>query len=176
MSYLLIFLLFLASPLIYDYIKSYLHKKAENLATKKDINRITKEIEEVKTFYRGHYDLSKIEKEFYTEMTIQIENFLSEIRRKELNEGIAINNKIIFDDLEIKESYLNFIDSANKILSKSFVFLSEDNYSNLRDAINIERGTSFRDLRLDILDAMRKSLRPDTEMHAKEDLRELYYE
>lgn len=179
MNTLAIITAFLLGLLLNNFLPSYVSKKGENLATKEDIAQITKEIEEVKTLYQSYYDLSKAEKEFYSEMVIEIEGFLSKIRRKQLDEKITIDRDAISADPEIHKDFLNFIDAINIILSKSFVFLGEENYSNLKEAIVPDKITSFADLRLDLLNAMRKSLYPETEIDArspKNDLREFYYD
>ena len=162
--------------LVSKFLPSYFSKKGENLATKQDIAKITKEVESVKSLFKNKYDLSKAERDLYGQIVKEIESFLSEIRKEEFNSNIIIDVDYIMKNPILLELYLKFINSINLILSKSFVFLGEANYLNLKKAIDIRRKMSFKDIRLELLNAMRKSIYPETEISSKKgDLREFYY-
>ena len=77
------------------------------------------------------------------------------------------------DNKELKNKFLKFIDSTNVFLAKAFVFLDEENYISLKDAINIE--DNFAHIRLNLLDAMRKSIHAGTKLKAGQDSRNLNY-
>lgn len=64
-NFLLVIISFLLGFLINYFLKPYLSRKGENLATKEDIAKITIEIESVKNIFKNEYDISKSEKEFY---------------------------------------------------------------------------------------------------------------
>lgn len=74
---------------IKSYLPSYIDEKAKNLATREDIGAITKEVEEVKSIYKTHYDLSKTEREFYQDMVRIIYKFLSKIKEHEFSNGVG---------------------------------------------------------------------------------------
>lgn len=158
---------------IQSYLSSYLDKKAENLATKEDIGAITKEIEKVKNIYKTHYDLSKTEMEFYQGMAKIIYEFLAEIKKYEYENNKLLTIEIILDNKELKNKYFEFIDSASEFVGKSYIFLKEESYLNLKNALNTSG--NIPDLTNHLLDAMRKSLYPNTELNAKNDLKEFKY-
>lgn len=160
--------------MIGSFLPSYFSKKGEDLATKEDIKNITKEIEIVKNIYKNYYDLSKAEKEFYQEMIKVVYKFLAEIKKYELSEGkSSVTKEKIMSFPAFEEKYYEFMDSANEILGKAFVFLKEENYVLLKNSIN--PNMSFNELTKNLLYAMRKSLYPGTKLNPETDLRELQY-
>lgn len=159
----------------YKYLPSYVSKKAENLATKEDIGKITKEVEEVKNLYRHHYDLSKAEKEFYNDMVKAIYKFVAEIKKYEFKHGKnSATKEVMAKNDDLRNKFFEFVDSANEILAKAFVFLKEENYIYLKNAIGTNT-KSFADITKNLLHAMRKSLYPDTKLDVKKDTREFNY-
>ncbi len=169
-----IILSILGKLFIQSYIPSYINEKAKNLATKEDIGRITKEIEEVKNIYKIYYDLSKTEREFYEGMIKTIYKFLAKIKKYEFENRLKpVTNEIVLGNMELKQDFFEFIDSANEFVGKSYVFLKEENLNNLKDALNATG--SFVDLTNNLLYAMRKSIHPDTKLKPKENLKEFKY-
>lgn len=159
---------------IQSYLPSYFDKKAKNLATKEDIGAITKEIEEVKNIYKMHYDLSKTEMEFYQGMIKIIYEFLAKIKEYEFENGINSATKdVILKDSTLKHDFFKFINSANEFIGKSYVFLKEDNYKKLKEAINTSG--NIADLTNNLLYAMRKSIYSSTGLTPKENLKEFNY-
>src|SRR3989344_8003482 len=116
--------------------------------------------EKIKNIFRSEYDLSKSEREFYDGMIKIIYKFISEIERYEFENKKTLTKTIALGDPILKKQYQEFIDSANEFIGKSFVFLNEDSYNNLK--IALEHPDSFAGLSNDLLYAMRKSLYPKT--------------
>jgi len=76
MDYLTSFFIGVIGGLLLNiFLNAYFSKKeklnGELLATKEDIRKIAKEIEEIKYIYKDNYDISKAEKEFYDENGIE---------------------------------------------------------------------------------------------------------
>ena len=165
---------FIIGLVVDRFLPSYFSKKGENLATKEDIGKITSEIESVKNIFKDQYDLSKVEKEFYNEMAKNIYKFIAEIKKYEFEHGVnSATKKIILADPIFREKYFEFINSANEFIGKSYIFLKEESYQHLKEAMNIEG--SFADLTNNLLYAMRKSLHPNTGLKPRESLKEFKY-
>lgn len=128
--------------------------------------------ERIKNIFKNEYDLSKSEREFYDEIIKIIYEFIAEIKKYELEKKIRVTKNIILADSTLKKQYQEFMDFANEFIGKSFVFLNEENYKNLKNALNHD---NFADLANDLLYAMRKSLYPDTKLHPTNDLKEFQY-
>lgn len=161
---------------IQKYLPSYFQEKAKNLATKEDINAITSQVEKIKNAHKNHYDLTRSERDFYSQLINAIQKLLSEIKRYELNQKKGENfadKAIIMADRHLKESWLEFVDSANEILASAYVFLSEESYGNLIAAL--KDSTTFKDIRHDLLNAMRQSIHSKTKFRAEVDSRDLKY-
>lgn len=174
MSYVAILTAFIIGLVVDRFLPTYFSKKGENLATKEDIGKITSEIESVKNIFRDQYDLSKTEREFYNEMAKNIYKFVAEIKKYEFEHGgNSATKEIILGDPIFWEKYLEFINSANEFISKSFIFLKEESYQHLKEAMKIEG--SFADLTNNLLYAMRKSLHPNTKLEPRENLKEFKY-
>lgn len=177
-SSLLIFSLLIQTvlTLLGLFLITYVQQKSKNLATKEDIAEITKQIELVKNIYKQAYDLLSAERKFYDELILVTETFLAEIKRHELktNSGpdSLTKDKIMGND-DLREKFLNFIDKANVILAKSFVFLSEESYTNFKNVF--EKQTDFAHIRINLLDAMRKSVYPNTKLKAIKDSKNISY-
>jgi len=158
-------------------LNSYFLKKGDNLATKEDISEITNKVEEVKNYHKNVYDLSRNEREFYNEMIDVIQKYLSQIKRYELEhyngEMDSVTKEVVMDDPKLKEQFLNFADSVSAILAKAFVFLNEESYDKLLKALKKEK--SFAAIRHNLLDAMRKSLHPETRFTSNQDSRDMRY-
>lgn len=152
---------------------NYIQQKGKNLATKKDIAEITKQIEVVKNLYKQAYDLSRTEREFYDKMIAIIYKFSAEIKKYEFENKTEVTEAIFLSDLGFRNKLFEFKDSASEFVGKSYVFLKEENYLNLKAALATT--SSFADLTNNLLDAMRKSLYPDTGLTSKDDLREFKY-
>ncbi|MFH1375829.1 MAG: hypothetical protein ABIH35_04135, partial [Patescibacteria group bacterium] len=132
----------------------YFREKAKNLATREDIGEITKKVEEIKNIYKKYYDLSKTEREFYDQMVKITQKFLTKIKRYELDKGTGENSvtkKVIEGDSELHNSFLLFIDNANEVLAKAFVFLGEESYQRLKDSLR--KNISFAKIRFNLLAA-----------------------
>lgn len=165
---------FIVGLILDRFLPSYFSKKGENLATKEDIAKITSEIELVKNIFKDQYDLSKTEREFYNEMAKDIYKFIADIKKYEFEHGVnSATKEVILAEPNFKESYFKFIDSANEFIGKSYIFLKEESYQHLKEAINTEG--SFADLANDLLYAMRKSLYPTTKLKPRENLKEFKY-
>ncbi|MEK7511501.1 MAG: hypothetical protein AAB575_00585 [Patescibacteria group bacterium] len=167
---------FLLGLFIHKYLPKYFEEKAKNLATKEDIGEITKEVEEVKNIYKNHYDLSRTEREFYEQMVKATQKFLADIKRYELEKGTGENSatkEVIMSVPQLRENFLLFVDSANEIFAKAFVFLGEESYQRLKDAL--EEKSNFAAIRLNLLDAMRGSIYPETSFRAVTDTWDLKY-
>lgn len=156
---------------------SYFSKKGEDLATKEDIGEITDKVEEIKKYYRDRYDLSVNEREFYNEMIDVVQTHLSQIKRYELehfnSQKDSVTKEIVMKDDKLREQFLTFADSASTILAKAFVFLDEESYTKLLVALKKEK--TFASIRLNLLDAMRQSIHPETQFVAREDSRDVRY-
>lgn len=162
--------------IVKHFLPSYFNQKGRNLATKEDIGKITKEIETVKTIYREKYDLSKTERKFYNDMITHIQGFLVIIKRYELTNGLAKNSvtkKVVMETPELKDKYLNFIDSANETIARAFVFLGENNYNLLHNAI--PESDNFAQIRYNLLTAMRRSIHSETKFLADKDSHDFKY-
>jgi hypothetical protein len=173
MEYLINFALFTLAFLIAKFLPSYLTKKGENLATKEDIGKITHEIETVKNVFKDQRDLSKTEKEFYLNMIEKIYQFSSEIKKYEFENNRLATNEDFLQDADLKNKLFEFKDSASEFIGKSFVFLKEENYLNLKKAL--KKTSTYADLTNNLLDAMRKSIHPDTKLSSENDLTEFKY-
>lgn len=175
MDYITVILSAVIIGLILDrFLPAYFSKKGENLATQEDIGKITKEIESVKNIFRDQYSLSKMEREFYYGMIEAIYKFLADIKRYELDYNTKVTREVSLTNQTLKENYLTFIDTANKFVGKSYVFLSEENFQNLKEALNTS--SNFNELTKNLLYAMRKSLHSDTQLKPTEDnLKEFQY-
>lgn len=158
---------------IKNYLPSYFDKKAENLATKEDIGVITGEVEEVKHIYQTRYDLTKVERDFYNEMIKVIYDLLAVVKKYEFDNGQQLRKEAALKDPKIKEEFFRFVDSANEILGRAFVFLPEKNYVLLRDAIG-EKG-SINAMAKNLLFAMRKSIHSSTGLNKETDIKEINY-
>ncbi|MEK7640253.1 MAG: hypothetical protein AAB424_03900 [Patescibacteria group bacterium] len=170
---ILIFLLaFIVGLFGRNFLPSYFSTKGQNLATKEDVTKITTQIEEVKKIYRDQYDLSKAERGLYDRMVKTIYEFLSLIKKYEFENSQQVTKEIVLANPDLKHKYFAFIDASNEFIGKSYMFLKEENYKYLKDAINIS--SNFSDMGRNLLYAMRKSLYPDT-MLDPENLKELKY-
>jgi hypothetical protein len=154
-------------------LPSYFSKKGENLATKEDIGKITKEMEEIKNIYQNKYDLSKVEREFYNNMVAIIYEFSAEIKKYEFKENTVVTKEIVLGNESLKQEYFEFIDSANELLGKAFVFLGENNYTLLKEAV--DTSINFDKLTKNLLDAMRKSIHANTKLTSESDIKDLHY-
>jgi len=160
--------------IIGKFLPSYFSKKGENLATKEDIGKITSEIEKVKIMFKDQYELSKTERDFYENMTKTIYKFSAKIKKYEFeNKSKLATKEIVLANEELKKDFFEFIDNASEFVGKSYVFLKEENYQNLKDALNTK--SSFADLTKNLLYAMRKSLHPDTKLKPEENFKEFRY-
>jgi len=155
------------------YLPSYLSQKGKNLATKEDIAEITQKIEEVKTAYKDRYDLSKTERDLYNIMIESIHDFLVEIKKYEFRNNVSLTNEVVMSNDELREKLFKFKDTASLFVSKSYVFLKEENYMGLKEALDTT--SSFADLANNLLDAMRRSLYPDTQLSPRDDPKEFKY-
>ncbi len=155
------------------YLPSYFQEKAKNLATKEDIGAITREVEDVKHSFKEFYDLTKSEKEFYSQMIKIMQKFLTQIKRQELQTGTQTTKQIIESDPLLSDGYHEFVDHTNEILTQAFVFLGEESYERLRSSLKEQ--TNFAELRTNLLDAMRKSVYPETTHKASKDTWEIKY-
>lgn len=164
---------FLVGLLVRHYLSSYVEEKAKNLATKEDIADITREIEEVKHLYQKRYDLSKAERNFYNEMNKTIWDLLATIKKYEFEKKTQLDKDAVLADPELKARFFAFIDSANEILGKAFIFLPEENYVLLKTAIE-EKG-HFNAVAKNLLFAMRKSIHPETRLNKDTDIKEMDY-
>ncbi len=158
------------------FLSSYFSKKGEDLATKEDIGKITKEIEEVKNIYKKNYDLSNTEREFYNDMVRELQEMLAVIKRYELRAGTGENSvtyEVAMKDADLAKQTLDFKDAANEILAKAFVFLNEENYKLLQRAFKSKN--NFAEIRSNLLDAMRQSIHQGTKLKAEEDSLDIKY-
>ena len=136
---LLLFIFLIVVGLIVGrFVPSYFSKKGQNLATKEDIREITGEIETVKKMFKDQYDFSKIERESYEEMVKIIYKFLAKIKKYEFEQKVPVTKEIILENATLKQNFFEFIDGANEVLGKSYIFLKEENYKNLKDSLNID--------------------------------------
>lgn len=157
-------------------LPSYFSEKGKNLATKEDISEITKEIEQVKGLYKKRNDLSVAERGFYNDMIQLMEGFLKEIKRYELQTGKGENSltrEEMMANSELRGKFLSFLDSTNAFFSKAFVFLDEESYERLRDAIDRENDVAH--MRMNLLNAMRKSIHANTALRAEVDSKDFKY-
>lgn len=166
---------FITGLIVDRFLPSYFSKKGENLATKEDIGKITTEIEKVKSIFRDQYDLSKTEREFYEGMAKTIYKFLAEIKKYENEHGAGSATKeVVLQNPELKDAFFEFIDTSNEFIGKSYIFLKEESYTNLKNALNTN--TTFNELAKNLLYAMRKSLHPETTLEPNADnLKEFNY-
>ncbi len=170
MEYIIGLVAFIAGLIVDRFLPSYFSKKGENLATKEDIGKITSEIEKVKNIFKDQYDLSKTEREFYDGMAKTIYKFLAKIKRYEKENGANTATKTVVEaNLDLKAAFYEFIDSSNEFIGKSYVFLKEESYTNLKNALNTN--TTFNELAKNLLYAMRKSLHPETTLEPKAEKR-----
>lgn len=174
MGYIIGLVAFIVGLLLDRFLSFYFSEKGRNLATKEDIGQITREIEKVKNIFNEQRDLSKTEREFYEGMTANIYKFLAKVKKYEFeNKPKLVTREIVLADEALKLDFFEFLDAANEFIGKSFVFLREENYLNLKGALCTEG--SFPDLANNLLYAMRKSLHPDTMLHPKGSLKEFSY-
>ncbi|MBN2087623.1 hypothetical protein JW758_04715 [Candidatus Peregrinibacteria bacterium] len=178
MDYLIVLLKiltpFILGLLAYRFLPSYVEQKGKNLATKEDIGKITDEIESVKNLYKQHYDLSKTERAFYDEMIKAIYNFVAEIKKYEYENGKdSATKEVMKGDEDLRNKFFEFVNAANEILAKAFVFLKEENYMLLKEALKVDN--SFAAMTRNLLYAMRKSIHPNTKLSAETDTREISY-
>ena len=176
MDYLILSIGIIIGLILNKFLPSYFSKKGENLATKEDIGKITKEIEEVKNIYKKNYDLSNIEREFYNNMIKELQSFLAVIKRYELKAGTGENSltyEMAIKDPELKKQMLDFKDATSEILARAFVFLNEENYKLLQGAF--KQKNNFAEIRYNLLNAMRQSIYQDTKLKAEEDSLDIKY-
>jgi hypothetical protein len=152
MDYVVYVLFFVLGFFVNRFLPTYFSKKGENLATKEDIGKITSEIEAVKNIFQNQHDLSKTEKEFYREMIEKIYKFSGEIKKYEFNTKNKATNTLFLEDPELKTKLFEFKNSASEFIGKSFVFLKEENYLNLKNAL--KKTTTYADLTNNLLEAM----------------------
>lgn len=133
-----------------------------------------KKIESLKNILKDQYDLSKAEREFYNKMVETINKFFGELKKYQFENKItnATKEQIIVNK-DLKNKYFIFIDSINEFIEKSFVFLKEENYERLLGAL--DTSVNFADLANNLLDAMRKSIYPNTTLNARTKLKEFHY-
>lgn len=175
-AFILVALIQIIVMLLGVFLINYLQQKGKNLATKEDVTKITDQIEQVKNIYRQAYDLLGAERKFYDELVLITEEFLAKIKRHELSSGggrDSLTKEVMMTNDTLREKFLDFIDNANIILAKTFVFLSEDSYTNFKNVFEKEK--DFAHIRINLLDAMRKSIYPDTKLKALEDSKNLNY-
>lgn len=106
------------------------------------------------------------------------ETFLAVIKTHEIKTGKgrdSLTKDEIMQDPYLREKWINFVDEANVILAKSFVFLSEESYTNFKNIFEKQTESDFAHTRLNLLDAMRKSVHPDTKLKAIEDSKNIAY-
>lgn len=110
-------------------------------------------------------------------MIEKIYKFLAEIKRYEFENNITLTNEAILGSKELKIKWFKFKDSASEFVAKSYVFLKEKSYLNLKNALDTSKGNkgNFADLSNNLLDAMRKSIYPSTKLTPREDLKEFKY-
>ena len=156
--------IFIIGLIVGQLLPSYFSQKGKNLADKEDIAKITNEIEQVKNIYKDRHDLSRTEREFYNEMILKIQSFLVVLNRYELDNK-PISNKVVMNTPELREKYLEFIDTVNEIMAKAYVFLNEESYIALHDSLGTQ--IDFSTMRQNFLNAMRKSIHPTTKLDAK---------
>jgi len=176
MDYPTLFIGIIIGLILNRFLSSYFSKKGENLATKEDVGRITKEIEEVKNIYKKNYELSNIERGFYNDMIKELQNFLAVIKRYELEAGTGENSltyEMAMKDSELKKQTLEFKDATSEILTRAFVFLNEENYRSLQRAFKPKN--NFAEIRYNLLNAMRQSIHQDTKLKAEEDSLDIKY-
>jgi hypothetical protein len=174
MNYIGLAVSFIIGLFLNQFLPSYTSKKGENLATKEDIGKITLEIEAVKNIFKKEQELSKTEKDFYLTMIEKIYEFSAQIKKCDFEKKIPVTEAIFLADPILKQKLFEFKDSASEFVGKSFVFLKEESFSNLQKAL--DSSINFRDMHNNLLDAMRKSIHPDTQLSAKNgDLKEFHY-
>jgi len=133
-----------------------------------------RKIESIKNILKDQYDLSKTEREFYDQMVETINNFFGELKKYQFKNNIKSATKAnVLENEELKNKYFVFIDSINEFIEKSYVFLKEENYTRLHEALN--SSTDLANLANNLLDAMRRSIYPDTKLNAKEKVKEFHY-
>lgn len=165
---------FILGLIVDRFLPSYFSKKGENLATKEDVGKITIEIEKVKNIFKDQYDLSRAEREFYGRMIETIYRFSAEIKKYEFENKQLASGDVFLTNQALKKKLFEFKDLANEFVGKSYVFLKEENYLNLKKALDTT--STFADLTNNLLDAMRKSLYPDTKLSPQSgDLKEFKY-
>ncbi len=177
MDLLLILIVFIVGLIFGHFLPAYLSKKGQNLATKEDIAKITTEIEAIKNIFKDQYDLSKSEREFYEKIAGKIYKFLAIVKKYEFeNKPNVLTREAIFENAELKSDYFEFIDNANEFIGKSYIFLKEENYQNLKDAFPLgDKGTNFAKLCQDLLHSMRRSIYSNTKLEPDESLKEFNY-
>ena len=176
MTYLTLFIGMVIGLILNKFLPSYFSKKGELLAIQEGIGKITKEIEEVKNIYKKNYALSNLERAFYYDMVQELQKMLAAIKRYELKAGTGENSltyEVAMKDTGLAKQTLDFKDAANKILTRAFVFLNEENYKLLQRAFKPKN--NFAEIRHGLLDAMRQSIHQDTKLKANEDSLDIKY-
>ena len=105
-----------------------------------------------------------------------IEDFLAAVKKYETKTGgkDTLTKEMLAGDENLREKYIKFIDSTNIILARAFVFLGEEKYETLKKAIDDEK-SDFPHFRINLLDAMRKSIHPSTKMQGEKDSKNFPY-
>jgi len=132
-----------------------------------------KKLEEMKNILKDKYDLSKTEREFYDGIIEKIYELSSEIKKYEFENKKKVTNDNLLVDPVFKKKWFEFNNSASNFFGKSFVFLKDENYLNLKNSLN--HSQDFAMLHNNLLEAMRKSIYPETKLNAKENLKDFPY-
>lgn len=130
--------------------------------------------ERIKNNFKSKYDLSKSERESYEEMIKITFIFLAELKRYEYTNGKdSATIEAVLANPVLANKYFEFVNFANEFIGRSYVFLEENSYLNLKEAINTS--SNFADLATNLLEAMRTSIYPSNKLKAKDNLKEFHY-
>ena len=135
-----IILFFIVSMFLYRYLPSYFGEKGKNLATKEDIGEITKKVEEVRQVYTSELEILKAQLKLtqaqailystaYIERVTKLWSKLQEL--KNIGEQLweAATPRILSE-------FSQELSSTKLMLEKSSLFLSLEEYSELKDVLN----------------------------------------
>ena len=130
-------------------------------------------VEMVKSKLKKEHDFSASERKFYDDMIRSVYSFFKVVKRYEFDH--SGEKKIPSDQMKkkLEKEYREFIDAADEFVGRSFVFLKEESYKSLKDAIDTSK--DFSALVKNVLYAMRKSIHPETELKPEDDLKEFKY-
>ena len=134
-----IYVLIIAFSAIGGFLGAYLKKKAENLATKEDIEDITKKIEDIRSQYSKQLELHKAS----LQLSNQLKLAALDKRLEKHQEAFTLWRRLLFS-LRDEDKIGSAIDESQKWWDKNCLYLSDEARSAFHTAVIL--AVDFRNL------------------------------